>query len=171
MNAHERLERARQVSRRVTYAQQMEANLKMFESLGLDISDVEKMAQCVGLEASDLLLLSARVSISVASDSSAPPEPLNDEDLPEELTTDRAAKLLGISKDTLLKLKDAGLLEYRNAAPPTSSRPVFRFKKESVTQLRTTYQKDVPLPRQEKPQNRHSTNQRKPFKYVKYDDQ
>lgn len=42
-----------------------------------------------------------------------------------------------------MKFKDAGLLEYRNLAPPTSSRPLFRFRLESVVNLRTGYQADT----------------------------
>ena len=51
-------------ARRITKAEQSEANLRMFERLGLDIDDVELMAKAVGLEADDLLLLDTHVSIS-----------------------------------------------------------------------------------------------------------
>src|SRR5712691_11325685 len=36
---------------------------------------------------------------------------------PGEVSTKAAAKILGCSKDTVLKFKEAGLLEYRNLAP------------------------------------------------------
>lgn len=60
-------------------------------------------------------------------------------DLPEEVSTQDAARILGTSKHTVLHLKDDGLLEWRNAAPPSSSRPVFRFTLRSVLALRTRY--------------------------------
>ena len=54
----------KQTARRITKAEQSEANLRMFEQLGLNIDDVELMAKAVGLEADDLLLLDTDVSIS-----------------------------------------------------------------------------------------------------------
>lgn len=39
-------------------------------------------------------------------------------ELPKEVTTEEAATILGQSKDTVLKFREAGLLEFRNAAPP-----------------------------------------------------
>jgi hypothetical protein len=49
------------------------------------------------------------------------------EELPTEVSTAEAARILGVSKNTVLKLKAAGLLEYRNMAPPDSSRPVYAY--------------------------------------------
>jgi hypothetical protein len=66
--------------------------------------------------------------------------------LPKEVRTAEAARILGVSKDTVLKLKKAGLLEYRNTAPPDSFRPVFAFSLRSVLELRTTYERDAPAP-------------------------
>lgn len=60
----DKLERAKRVSRRITTEDRMEANLRMFEQLALDIDDVERMAESVGLEADDLLLLNTHVSVS-----------------------------------------------------------------------------------------------------------
>lgn len=70
-------------------------------------------------------------------------------DLPEEVSTDRAAKILGCCKHTVLQYQADGLLEWRNAAPPSSARPVFRFTLRSVLKLRLDYQKGSarsPLP-------------------------
>ena len=50
----------------------MEGNLRLFEGLGLDIDDVETMAESVGLEAEDLLLLNTHVSLP-SEELSAPP--------------------------------------------------------------------------------------------------
>ena len=63
MSIIEKLERAKCVSKRITIEDRMEANLWMFEQSGFDIDDVERMAESVGLEADDLLLLNTRVSV------------------------------------------------------------------------------------------------------------
>jgi hypothetical protein len=68
--------------------------------------------------------------------------------LPKEVSTEQAAKILGVSKDTVLKLKAEGILEYRNTAPPGSSRPVYAFALDSVLEVRTSYDRDEPPPRQ-----------------------
>lgn len=67
----------------------------------------------------------------------------------QEVGTLAAAKILGISKDTVLKLRGAGVLPYRNAAPPGSTRrtrPIFRFPLDTVLKLRNTYQTEEPAP-------------------------
>lgn len=69
-----------------------------------------------------------------------------DHELPEEVTTAQAGSILGVTKDTVLKFKDDGLLQYRNAAPPSSSRPIFLFSLQSVLILRTTYRAESPTP-------------------------
>jgi hypothetical protein len=61
--------------------------------------------------------------------------------LPEEVTTQQAATILGCSKHTVLRYLQEGLLEWRNAAPPSSNRPVFRFTLRSVLELRLDYQR------------------------------
>lgn len=63
------------------------------------------------------------------------------DDLPEEVTAEEAAKILGTSKHTILKYREDGLLEWRNAAPQSSQRPNYRFTRESVLQLRASYQR------------------------------
>lgn len=59
--------------------------------------------------------------------------------LPEEVNTREAAAILGCCKHTVLQFLEGGLLEWRNAAPPSSNRPVFRFTLRSVLQLRLGY--------------------------------
>lgn len=89
---------------------------------------------------------------------------------PREVGTAEAADILGVSKDTVLKLKAAGLLEYRNAAPPGSSRPVFRFTRRSVLELRTGYDRDVPVaPRPTEPPRRPVGGGRR-FKHLRLED-
>jgi hypothetical protein len=90
------------------------------------------------------------------------PTPEDYGDLPREVSTADAARILGVTKDTVLKYKDAGLLEYRNLAPPFSSRPVFAFSLASVLKLRTTYETDEPPPfRRREPTRRAVKGERK----------
>jgi hypothetical protein len=89
--------------------------------------------------------------------------------VPEEVGTERAAQILRCSKDTVLRYKDAGLLEYRNIAPPGSSRPVFAFPLQSVINLRTTYERDEPVAQLPKePQRRRVRDQRR-YKHLRID--
>jgi hypothetical protein len=67
-------------------------------------------------------------------------------DLPEELTTQQAADILGCCKHTVLQYLEQGLLEWRNVAPPSSHRAVFRFTLRSVLELRLGYQRGGQLP-------------------------
>lgn len=89
--------------------------------------------------------------------------------LPREVSTEEAAIILGVSKDTVLKFRSAGLLPYRNAAPPGSGRPVYRFPLESVVQLRTTYETDEPTPRMPKQPGRRQAKGKRKYKYIDYD--
>lgn len=77
-------------------------------------------------------------------------------DLPEELGTEKAARILNCSKDTVLRYKDAGLLEFRDLAPPGSTRPVYAFTLQSVLALRTGYTRESPTAKmpQEPPRRR-----------------
>ena len=89
--------------------------------------------------------------------------------LPQEVSTAEAASILGVSKDTVLKIKSAGLLEYRDKAPPTSSRPKYAFSLRSVLKLRTTYEVDEPAPfRAKEPSRRRVSGVRK-FKHLNVD--
>lgn len=91
--------------------------------------------------------------------------------LPAEVSTAEAARILGVSKDTVLKLKEAGLLEYRNLAPPTSVRAVFRFLLASVLELRNSYQTDFPTPPiLPQPQRRRVRQKQEPkYKHLRVD--
>ena len=71
---------------------------------------------------------------------------LGNVDLPEELSTQEAARVLGCCKHTVLQFQEEGLLEWRNAAPPSSQRPLFRFTLRSVLELRLAYQRGSPRP-------------------------
>ncbi len=62
--SNDKLERAKRVSRRITREEHIEANLRMFEEMSLDIDDVERMAENVDLDADDLLLLPTCVGVS-----------------------------------------------------------------------------------------------------------
>jgi hypothetical protein len=88
-------------------------------------------------------------------------------ELPKEISTAEAARILGISKDSVLKLKEAGLLEYRNTATPDSSRPVFAFSLQSVLEVRTTYKRDMPIYRRPHDPNRHPIKEMKKYEHLK----
>jgi hypothetical protein len=66
--------------------------------------------------------------------------------LPEEVTTRQAAAILGCCKHTVLQYLADGLLEWRDLAPPSSHRPVFRLTLRSVLELRLAYRRDDPHP-------------------------
>jgi hypothetical protein len=94
----------------------------------------------------------------------------DDGELPKEVGTAEAASILGVSKDTLLKLKQAGLLEYRNSAPPDSFRPVYAFSLRSVMEIRTTYERDVPTPRRQTEPPRRQIKAVRKYKHLKLND-
>lgn len=96
--------------------------------------------------------------------------PGDDGEPPKEVGTAEAAEILGVSKDTVLKLKAAGLLEYRNTAPPGSSRPVYAFTLRSVMELRTGYERDQPMPRRPTEQGRRRASGRRTYKHLDLDD-
>lgn len=114
--------------------------------------------------------LSGRTAGEVTSPSDLPAQPSSLADLPGEVSTGHAAKILGISKDTLLKLKDDGLLEYRNAAPPSSSRPIYRFSLASALALRTTYRADSPAPFQKPEGPRRVCKGPRKYKHLRLSD-
>ncbi len=90
--------------------------------------------------------------------------------LPEEVSTDEAAEVLGVSKDTVLAYYRAGLLPARNIAPPRSSRPVYRFLKEAVLKLRTTYEvPESPSPPRPEEGPRRPVKGQKKYKHLKTD--
>jgi hypothetical protein len=87
-------------------------------------------------------------------------------DLPREVGTAETARILGVTKDTVLKYKDAGLLEYRNLAPPSSSRPLFAFSLVSVLKLRTTYETEEPPPFRRREPTRRAAKGKKNRKHI-----
>lgn len=90
-------------------------------------------------------------------------------DIPKEVSTEEAAQILGQSKDTVLKFRAAGFLQYRNAAPPGSSRPVYRFLLESVLKLRTSYEIDDPTPASPRQPQRRAAKGKRRYKFIDYD--
>jgi hypothetical protein len=88
----------------------------------------------------------------------------------KEVGTAEAAKMLGVSKDTVLKLKAEGLLEYRNLAPPSSSRPIYAFRLSSIMALRNQYRRDEPVyPTRREAHRRRVKGQRK-YKHLNLED-
>lgn len=81
--------------------------------------------------------------------------------VPPEVRTLDAAAILGISQDTVLKLRKAGVLPYRNVAPPGSTRPTFRFRLDAVLKLRTSYEveKCAPHISNEPPRDRSASEE------------
>ncbi|OAI45576.1 hypothetical protein AYO44_12810 [Planctomycetaceae bacterium SCGC AG-212-F19] len=91
-------------------------------------------------------------------------------DLPEEVSTQQASEILGCSKHTVLRYMEAGLLEWRNAAPPTSARPVFRFTLRSVLAIRLGYQTGTPTTKPEAnvvPRRRTASNAGHQIKHIR----
>jgi len=88
---------------------------------------------------------------------------------PAEVSAKEAGRILGCSKDTVLKFKDAGLLEYRNLASPNSSRSRYRFRRESAEKLRTEYQIDLQTPPTPKEPRRRRVRESRPneFKHLR----
>jgi hypothetical protein len=92
--------------------------------------------------------------------------PVNLDDLVKEVTSKQAAQILGCSKDTVFAYKEAGMLEWRNLAPPASSRPTYRFSLQSVLALRNTYvvEEDLPTAPTESP--RRQVRKQKKYKHL-----
>lgn len=72
-------------------------------------------------------------------------EPLRQLDLPPEVSLAEAATIANCDKKTIIRYMRDGLLEWRNIAPPSSSRPTYRVKLASVIGLRTSYQQGNPI--------------------------
>jgi hypothetical protein len=83
--------------------------------------------------------------------------------LPDEVGTGQAAKLLGVSKDTVLAYREKGLLPFRDLAPPGSSRPDYRYPLTAVLELRTRYEvaEPPPAPAPKEPPRRREKGARK----------
>lgn len=73
---------------------------------------------------------------------------VGDLELPPELSLAEAAEVLGVDKKTVIRYMHDGVLEWRNIAPPSSSRPTFRIKLESALKLRTHYTSEPEQPRE-----------------------
>jgi hypothetical protein len=92
-------------------------------------------------------------------------------ELPEEVGTRVAAQILDVSKETVLKYRESGVLPARNAAPPGSSRPIYRFPLEAVVKLRTEYETEQATPRSPMAsQRRQGRPPTKKYKHVKLED-
>jgi hypothetical protein len=98
-------------------------------------------------------------------------------DLPPEVSLAEAASVANCDKKTIIRYMRDGLLEWRNIAPPSSSRPTYRIKLASVIALRTTYRHespdrrhgrgddgDMPTKRQPRPDLPHARHQ---FKHIR----
>lgn len=107
---------------------------------------------------------------SPASDPAVDESLKDDGDLPKEVSTAVAARILGISKDTVLELKKAGLLEYRNTGSPDSCRPVYAFSLRSVLEVRTTYQRDTPPYHRPEAPHRHQVKGKRKYKHFTLSD-
>jgi hypothetical protein len=92
--------------------------------------------------------------------------PVNLDDLPKEVSSKQAAQILGCSKDTLLAYKEAGMLEWRNLAPPASSRPTYRFSLKSVLAMRINYEVDEALPTSPTDSPRRQMRKQKKYKHL-----
>jgi excisionase family DNA binding protein len=119
---------------------------------------VEKVALAL-----DNITRSPQLSVLACSGSS------ESQPLAKEVSTAEAAKILGVSKDTVLRLQTAGELPFRNAAPP-GGRPVFRFPLDDVLKLRHGYQTEERRldPQQDLP--RRTARGKKKYKHLQLDE-
>jgi hypothetical protein len=67
-------------------------------------------------------------------------DPVAGLDLPPEVSLAKAASIANCDKKTIIRYMRDGLLEWRNIAPPSSSRPTYRVTLMSVVALRMNYQ-------------------------------
>lgn len=67
-------------------------------------------------------------------------------DLPEEVRVRDAAGILGVGVKTVLGYITEGVLPARNAALPSSTRPMWRLKLQDVVEMRTGYTRHEPVP-------------------------
>lgn len=98
-----------------------------------------------------------------------PVQPVDCLQLPQEISTAQAAEVLGVSKDTVLLYREKGLLPYRNAAPPGSTKPIYLYPLDAVVKMRTAYQTDEPAPRrQSEPPRRRAKGEHR-YKHLDLD--
>jgi hypothetical protein len=92
------------------------------------------------------------------------------DDLPAEVGTAQAAKILGVSKDTVLAYRAKGILPFRNLAPPGSTKPAYMFPLAAVVKLRTTYEEEQPPFRVQAEPSRRRVKGRQKYKHLDLDD-
>ena len=86
---------------------------------------------------------------------------------PPELSRQEAARYLGVSVETFLEFQREGLLRYRNASPPGSGKPRYRYPVVDLDQLmQQDYRRDVPRSKKSSTRRR---NQSKPQTYEHLD--
>lgn len=91
--------------------------------------------------------------------------------LPPEVSTAQAAKILGVGKDRVLAYKKKGLLPYRDIASPGSTRPIYKFPLDAVVKMRTTYQTDEPAPEVPREVPRRAVKGQRKYKHLILDDE
>jgi hypothetical protein len=89
--------------------------------------------------------------------------------LPEEVGTAEAAKILGVSKDTVLAYREGGLLPSRNLAPG-GARPIYKFPLEAVIRLRTGYETEQPAAEAPRERPRRKRKGTRTYKHLTIDD-
>jgi hypothetical protein len=71
--------------------------------------------------------------------SSAPEGASGNLALPPEVSLAEAARIANCDKKTVIRYLRDGVLQWRNIAPPSSSRPTYRIRLDTVLAIRTTY--------------------------------
>jgi hypothetical protein len=67
--------------------------------------------------------------------------------VPPELSRQEAARYIGVSVDTLKTYQELGLIRYRNASPPGSGSPRYRYPLADLNRLMEQgYRRDAPRP-------------------------
>jgi hypothetical protein len=87
------------------------------------------------------------------------PSPAERLELPQELSLTDAAAMLGVDKKTVIRYMHDGVLEWRDIAPPSSSRPTYRIKLASALKLRTHYTSEPEQPVERPPRQQKTTRQ------------
>ena len=67
--------------------------------------------------------------------------------VPPELSSREAAQYIGVDVDTLHDIRKRGLVLYRNASPPGSGKPRYRFPVADLDRfMQQSYRRDLPRP-------------------------
>ena len=72
-------------------------------------------------------------------------------ELPQEVSTRKAAEILQVDKKTVLKYYTDGQLPARNIAPTSSARPEYRFPLKEVVEFRKGYEYHEPVTKVRRP--------------------